>query len=354
MFVKCSKFFKDIIIISLCLVLIFSLSSCGLKEEPYIKTDFIMDTFIEYKLFGKNAQEAATEMSKKLRKMEEDYSSHLDSSYISKINEKAGLMPVAVPKEMADVLIRAKEISIQTDCDYNALIGSVTKLWNVTGESPYIPSVFEKNRAKELCDINGLDVDLENGTVFLKECGQRIDLGGILKGEATKIVFDVASEFGIKKGYVSIGGNLAVIGKDENGKDYRFGIRDPQGEKTEYIGSVSLTGKTMSTAGGYERFFESDGKKYIHIFNSKTAEPAESDFLSVTVIGKDGALCDALATAVFVGGYDRLFTFENEEEIAFVTVDKEGRVYVSKSLDGNFKLNSSNQNGYTLYETSIN
>ena len=169
-------FFKRIIAVLFCFSLCLFLSSCGALEKPYQKTDFIMDTFVEYKFFGKKAKEAADEISSSLRKLEEDFSSHKESSYVSKINASSGLMPVSVTKEACEVLEKSKEISLMTSSNYNALIGAVTRLWNVTGDEPYVPSEFEKNRAKELCDINDLIIDSENKTVFLKECGEAMQL----------------------------------------------------------------------------------------------------------------------------------------------------------------------------------
>ena len=96
---------------------------------------------------------------------------------------------------------------------------------------------------------------------------QAIDLGAVAKGAACTIIRQVAQEYEIKTGYVSVGGNLIVLGKDPQGEDFRFAIRDPQGEASEYIATLSLTGSTMATTGAYERWFEQDGKRYHHIID---------------------------------------------------------------------------------------
>ena len=314
------------------------------NNTPFVKTDFIMDTFIEYRLYGEGAEECVRDISLALRKMEQDFSSHIDSSYISKINNNSGIKQTNAPRELIDVLERAREISLETNLNYNVLIGAVARLWNVTGETPYVPTESEINKALSLCDINDLELDRENNTVYLKKKGNSLDLGGILKGEATKTVLEIAKAHGIKKGFVSIGGNMVVVGGE-----FTFGIRDPKGSEREYFASLALSdGDTMSTAGGYERFFEADGKTYAHIFSSKTGAPAESEFLSVTIVGKDGSACDSLATAIYVGGRELLSSYIDRSDIFIIAVTNDNKIILSNGDNRGFELNSSNPNNYNL------
>ena len=156
----------------------------------------------------------------------------------------------------------------------------------------------------------------------------------------------MAQEYEIKTGYVSVGGNLIVLGKDPQGEDFRFAIRDPQGEASEYIATLSLTGSTMATTGAYERWFEQDGKRYHHIIDPRTGYPAESDLLSVSVISEDGMLADCMSTALFIEGKQAALQRMQEEAYQLVIVDTDGNIYYSPSLEGNIQPNTDNQRDY--------
>jgi thiamine biosynthesis lipoprotein len=57
----------------------------------------------------------------------------------------------------------------------------------------------------------------------------------------------------------------------------------------------------MATSGGEEQFFEHNGKRYGHIIDPRSGQPAET-VSSVTVVAHSAAIADGLATAFYVGG----------------------------------------------------
>ena len=59
------------------------------------------------------------------------------------------------------------------------------------------------------------------------------------------------------------------------------------------------------TSGSYERFRESDGRRFSHVFDPKTGMPAATTLLSATVVSSDSTAADALATAFLAMGEER-------------------------------------------------
>ena len=87
-----------------------------------------------------------------------------------------------------------------------------------------------------------------------------------------------------------------------NGESFSVGVANPDETDKTLITLKCKDGVIVSTSGGYERFYEVNGKKYSHIISPKTLFPAENN-KSVTVICKSGYLADTLSTALYILDY---------------------------------------------------
>lgn len=337
------------------LLLLFLASFCfywDYKEKNQavsVSTTFIMDTFVDQKLVGAKSEQAVAAVNETLQDFEKRVSAYLPESEISRINQNAGLDYVQVSEETFDLLKQAKEYCAQSDGLFDITIGPLVTLWNVTGASPHVPEEGEIQSAMALINYEDLLLRQEDHSVLLRQKGQSLNLGGMAKGAAGALALETAKSYGIHSGYISIGGNMFVIGKKADQTAYRFGIRDPRGEATDYIGVVELTDTTMATSGDYERFFEEDGVRYHHILDPRTGYPGDGDLISVSIICPDGGLADYLSTTLFLAGKEKALTYAEDSAFDFVLVDREKRIYVSKGICALFSLNEDAQ-GYTLAE----
>ncbi len=308
-------------------------SSYRKANRPAIATDFVMDTFVEQKLYGENAKAAVNEISRRLRDYEQRFSMHLDSSEISKLNAAAGKGPVELSADVYELLRRSRDLSLASEGAFDVTIAPLTKSWGVTSDSPSVPTEQEIAEAKALVNAEELLLHEDGSAELLRE-GQAVDLGAIAKGAACDIVREVAAEYNIQRGYVSIGGNIVALEQKPLGSDFWFGIRDPNGDAAASICAVQLYGKTMATTGGYERYFEEDGVRYHHVLDPQTGWPADSDLLSVTVISEDGALADYLSTSLFVLGKETVLSCLDRADFQLIAVGEDRTVYCSESLEG--------------------
>ena len=331
-------------VIALSIVLYLAGFAPESREEPEDYGGFrsgityAMNTVIEQKWYGESADTVYTGMETKIREIESALSLHLSQSEIAAINENAGVQPVEVSQRTFDLLQRAKELSEQSDGAFDITIAPVVELWGITSDHPHVPTDEELAQAMALMGLEDLVLDEEACTAYLTRPGMAIDLGGIAKGWTADQLREYARELGAERGYVSLGGNLMIIGERPDGDPFKFGLRDPQGDASTYLGTVTLEdGCTMATTGGYERYFEEDGIRYHHVLDPRTGYPADSDLLSVAVISKDGTLADYLSTTLFVQGLEAAKAAAGSEDYALVMVDQENNVWISGLLRGNFE-----------------
>lgn len=331
-------------VIALSIVLYLAGFAPESREEPEDYGGFrsgityAMNTVIEQKWYEESADTVYTGMETKIREIESVLSLHLSQSEIAAINENAGVQPVEVSQPTFDLLQRAKELSEQSDGAFDITIAPVVELWGITSDHPHVPTDEELAQAMALMGLEDLVLDEEACTAYLTRPGMAIDLGGIAKGWTADQLREYARELGAERGYVSLGGNLMIIGERPDGDPFKFGLRDPQGDASTYLGTVTLEdGCTMATTGGYERYFEEDGIRYHHVLDPRTGYPADSDLLSVAVISKDGTLADYLSTTLFVQGLEAAKAAAGSEDYALVMVDQENNVWISGSLRGNFE-----------------
>lgn len=310
------------------------------KNKITSGTSFAMNTVIEQKWFGPAGEAAYEAVSANIHDIESTLSSHIDTSVVARINQNAGIRPVEVSEEVFALLERAKALSSASQQSFDITIAPVVELWGITGDTPKVPSEEELQLALSQLGLEELVLDAQKHTAYLPRAGMAIDLGGIAKGWSCDRLREVALKKGITSGYVSLGGNLMVIGDKPSGEPFKFGLRNPLGAANEFVGILTLKGKTMATTGGYERFFEEDGVRYHHVLDPRTGYPAESDLLSVSVISSDGLLADYLSTTFFVLGKEAAMAHLEDERFELVIIDAEGNVYVSPSLQPSFTPNT--------------
>ena len=94
----------------------------------------------------------------------------------------------------------------------------------------------------------------------------------------------------------------------------------------------------ISTSGSEERFFETNGKRYHHIFDAKTGYPVVSELKSVTVVAKSGLISDALSTACFILGKEKSTELLKSYGADAVFVTSKNEIYVTDGLSDKFTL----------------
>ncbi len=256
-------------------------------------------------------------------------------SEVVRLNAAAGQHPVPVSAETREVLRIARQVSEWTDGAFDVTFGALTGLWKFDAQDKdgSVPDPREVAAKLPLVDYRAVAVDDRAGTAFLQKAGMKVHLGGIGKGFAVDRAVAILRSHGLRDFMIQAGGDL-YVGGYKDGRPWKLGIRDPRGPLDQVFATLDLTDGTFSTSGDYERFFIKDGRRYHHILDLSTGEPARRS-RSVTLVTNKAVIADALAKGVFILGPVRgLALVERIPDVEAVIVGANNEVVVSSGLKG--------------------
>ena len=261
-----------------------------------------------------------------------------EGSDVQRLNAAAGEHPVPVGPEVRDVLITARQVSEWTGGKFDVTFAALADVWRFDHDRDgRVPSSGEIAERLPLVDHAAVHLDDPSGTAFLARKGMRVHLGGVGKGYAVDRAAAILRQNEVADFMIQAGGDLYVAGR-RGARPWRVGIRDPRGPEDRTFAGMDLSDATFSTSGDYERFFVRDGRRYHHILDPDTGEPAGRS-RSVTIVARSAALADALATGMFImGPGEGLALIERLADVEGVIVGADNTVAVSSGLRGRLEL----------------
>jgi thiamine biosynthesis lipoprotein len=272
---------------------------------------------------------------KEFDRLEALMSTWKDGSEIQILNKAAGQHPVPVSEEIRSVLITGRQVSEWTAGKFDLTWGVMSGLWkfDYQNKDGSIPDPKEVARRRKLIDYRQLEVDEQSRTAFIHRAGMIVNLGGIGKGYAVDRARDILRQRGIQDFMIQFGGDLYVAGKNGD-RPWRLGIQDPRGPAEQIFASVEVSNSTFSTSGDYERFFIKDGRRYHHILDPATGEPAQGS-RSVTILASSATIADGLSTGIFILGPEAgMALIERLPDVEGIIVGSNNKVLVSSGLEG--------------------
>jgi thiamine biosynthesis lipoprotein len=141
------------------------------------------------------------------------------------------------------------------------------------------------------------------------------DPSGLVKGWAIWNAAKMLDMAGFKNFFVEAGGDIEVRGKNEDGKLWSVGIRNPF-NAAEIVKVLRLSDCGVATSGSYIR-----GD---HIYNPKNSGDNLSELSSITVIGPNIYEADRFATAAFAMGTRGIYFIESLPGFEGYAIDARG------------------------------
>ena len=325
------------------------------SPQEYSKTDFVMSTVLSEKIYG--TKDVTQDIKEELDKLEKDQLSW---------------------RKMTSWVENSLELAKRSNGAFDPTIGRLTRLWNIEGDNPKVPSKqeikntledtgytkihLEKVESQNTANTKkNVDKDIKDNTAKNKEISEdtsqntntnesvssiyigdkcTLDLGAVGKGIACDVVQDyLKKQKEVGGAVIAVGGSILLYGSKADGSDWNVAVQNPRGQDGEAMGVLSLSGTTnVSTSGDYEKYFMQDGKRYHHILDPSTGYPADSGLISVTIVSDSGLLSDGLSTACFVLGKEKGQKLLETCGAEGIFIDQNKKVTVTKGLKDKFTI----------------
>ena len=326
---------SGIFLFTLCIVA-FTACQNSDEDKKASKDIFAMDTYMTVTAYGKNAENAVDKAVDDINRLETVLSAQKKESDIYKLNQTGS---GTLSADTKDIVSEALKINKTTNGAFDISIYPLMVKWGFTTQKYNVPSKSEISKLLKNVDSSKIEFDEKSSSIKLGK-NMKIDLGGIAKGYTSSRVMQIFKDCGVTSGLVSLGGNVQALGTKTDGTDWQIAIENPD-KSSDYIGVVSVKDKAVITSGGYERYFEKNGKTYHHILDPKTGYPAESGLKSVTIVSDNGTLADALSTSLFVMGKEKALDYwrKYKNEFDTVLVEDDGNITITDGLKKVFKSN---------------
>ena len=267
-----------------------------------------------------------------VKRIENLISDWIPTTQISRVNQNAGIKPFKVDKEVFELVQRAIKISEITSGAFDISYASMDKIWKFDGSMKEMPTEEAIKKSVSKIGYKNIILDAKEQTIFLRNEGMKLGLGGIGQGYIADKVKELLYSKGCTSGIVNVSGDINAWGKQPDGKLWTVGIVNPL-NKNKIFGTFPLENSAVETSGSYEKYVVFNGIRYSHIIDPRTGYPAKG-VVSVSVFAKQTEIADALATGIFVLGVEVGLDLVNQlKGIECVIVDDKGKVHSSKGID---------------------
>ena len=291
----------------------------------------IMGTAIHVELWHTNKDIAETNIQHvidEMHRIDELMSPYKQNSEVSSINNNAAKHPVSISIELFNLIKKSIHISELSKGAFDITFASVGYLYDYRHKNA--PTKNEISKRIKSINYKNIQLDPDKHTIFFTRKNTRIDLGGIAKGHAVDNAIKLLQQQGIQQAMVSAGGDTRIIG-DKKGRPWYIGIRHPRNKKESAV-ILPLSNTAISTSGDYERYFIKNNTRYHHIINPRTGDSAR-ELRSVSILGPNSTMTDALSTTVFILGLNKgMKLVSSLKDIEAIIIDNKGKMYYSTGL----------------------
>ncbi|WP_417222782.1 FAD:protein FMN transferase [Amphritea sp.] len=260
-------------------------------------------------------------------------STYQDDSELSRINQMSAGESVMLSVGLTQVLKQALEISHTSGGAFDVTVGPLVNLWGFGPDGRIIRAPADAD-IEALRQRVGYQYLTLSGEQLTRERNVYIDLSAIAKGYGVDQVAELLEAAGVNAYLVEVGGELRAKGVKPDGRHWKIAIEAPVSGERIVQRIIKVNNIGIATSGDYRNYFEENGVRFSHTINPVTGKPINHKLASVTVLAKDCATADALATAMMVLGPDKAEAYAEQQGVEALMIVKSGEGFVEIMTPG--------------------
>lgn len=266
-----------------------------------------------------------------IRQSEVRFTRFTETSELAQLNRSAGEWFHA-SADMFQVIEAALQLAEDTDGLFNPAVlpalmaAGYDRSFELIAESK-LPAV--PHQVAEIIEFSTLQLD-ERSRSVLMPIGMQIDLGGIAKGWIVEQAAHQLAEYSDACA-VSAGGDMFLVNTPRYEKGWEVGLENPLAPEQD-IALLHIPPGGLATSSTAKRQWHQDGRLQHHLIDPRTGEPAQTEWLSVTVWADTAVEAEVYAKALLIAGpRDADTILSKMNTIAYLAVDKKGWVVGSEN-----------------------
>ena len=257
---------KKLFFCALCVLLTaLGLTSCASESSPSSASFQAMDTLMSLKVYG--SADTCEQLQNKITELDSSLDATDEKSEIFRLNTEKSAV---VSKDTAALLSDSLALCDRLDGCFDLTVYPAVQAWGFTTGDYRVPTDSELKALSDKIDYTAVTLS-DDGRVSLPE-NVMLDLGAVAKGYAADVSRTILAANKAQAAVLNLGGTICLYGKKPDGSRFTVGIADPE-NPAGYFGYLSCDDTTVATSGGYERYFEHGGKRYIHILDPTPPPP---------------------------------------------------------------------------------
>lgn len=176
----------------------------------------------------------------------------------------------------------------------------------------------------------GVSLDEEGRRVRLP-ANMRIDLGGIAKGWIAEQAALRLARWSTACA-VDAGGDMFLVGLPHDQPAWPVGLEDPQNAGLD-LAQLTVPSGAVATSTTLKRRWQKDGVSRHHLIDPRTNLPAQSNWVSVTVLAPHAAEAEVFAKSLLIAGpREAAGLADANGSMAYLAVDRENRIFSSSRI----------------------